>query len=196
MCMCVCVYMQKKGMKGNCSVSSIVSRHRFNAVFTHCIAHCGFYIGFRNNEKRTALLRNMYNNILHLKRSSSVRFIYPSQETESTLGVSGLQMTTSIQQIKQTSPNVFFLTSLPYFICSEKQKQTLYEVLIPSTSNRALCLNRNLQKYLQAGLQRKNTRRALYNSLRQYQNKSKRQRRAFTVKLALVSSKFGDGVAT
>lgn len=62
----------------------------------------------------------------------------------------------------------------------------LSDVVIPSTFSIVLCLRKLLQKYLQAGLKRqaekKERQRALYNRLRRYPNKSKRQKGAFIVK--------------
>lgn len=74
-------------------------------------------------------------------------------------------------------------------------------MVIPYTFSIVLCLRKLLQKYLQAGvkrqrLKRKNARRDLYNRLRRYPNKSKRQKGAFIVKLTVVLPKVGDGVTT
>lgn len=75
-------------------------------------------------------------------------------------------------------------------------------MVIPSTFSTAICLRKLLQKNLQVGLKRqrlkrKNARRrVLYNRLRQYPNKSKRQEGAFIVKLTVVFPKVGDDVIT
>lgn len=97
----------------------------------------------------------------------------------------------------------FTFTSFSFFVffCLKKQKQKLSDVVIPSTFSIVLCLRKLLQKYLQAGvkrqrLKRKNARRDLYNRLRRYPNKSKRQKGAFIVKLTVVLPKVGDGVTT
>lgn len=72
--------------------------------------------------------------------------------------------------------------------------------LFPLHSALLFCLRKLLQKYLQVGLRerlkRKNARRVLYNRLRRYPNKSKRQEGAFILKLTVVFLKVRDEVTT